>query len=309
MVKNKRDVFICHASENKDKIVRPLVKEFDRLGISYWFDEAEISWGDSLTKKVNEGLRMSKYVLVILSSYFVSKKWPEKELYSALNIELSSDNIKVLPLIVGTEKEKELILENYPLINDKKYLPWNNNISDIVNALMKKLNTANTKKQINKFTDESIESDIPIPKIKKKFTDRDRNIFLKEAFNEIRKYFEKALKKIQNHYSKVESELIDIHNLKFIVKIYSNGELKNQCKIWIGGLDSSYSIGYKEGDCNIDDDNSYNDILYVKDNEYEMGFDPLSKNLSNSKYRDVEILDLKLTCEYLWESFSESLEY
>jgi hypothetical protein len=55
-----RDVFICHASENKDDVVRPLVQALSEAGVSCWYDEAEIQWGDSITPKVNEGLTSSK---------------------------------------------------------------------------------------------------------------------------------------------------------------------------------------------------------------------------------------------------------
>lgn len=51
----KRDVFLCHASEDKNSIARPLYKAFTDAGISCWYNEAEIRWGDSITQKVNEG--------------------------------------------------------------------------------------------------------------------------------------------------------------------------------------------------------------------------------------------------------------
>ena len=57
---DKRDIFICHASEDKEAIVRPLVESFKQAGISCWYDEAEIKWGDSITQKVNEGLKISR---------------------------------------------------------------------------------------------------------------------------------------------------------------------------------------------------------------------------------------------------------
>jgi len=56
-----RDIFICHASEDKQAIVRPLVAAFKAQKISCWVDEAEIRWGDSITQKVNEGLAQSRY--------------------------------------------------------------------------------------------------------------------------------------------------------------------------------------------------------------------------------------------------------
>jgi hypothetical protein len=58
MAKPTRDIFVCHASEDKQDVVRPLVEVFTAAGVSCWYDEAEIQWGDSITQKVNEGLKL-----------------------------------------------------------------------------------------------------------------------------------------------------------------------------------------------------------------------------------------------------------
>lgn len=90
-----RDIFICHASEDKRGIVGPIVLALTEAGISVWYDEAEIKWGDSLTQKVNEGLRISRFVIVVLSPFFVKKNWPQRELNAALNIEASSGEVPI----------------------------------------------------------------------------------------------------------------------------------------------------------------------------------------------------------------------
>ena len=46
-----KDVFICHASEDKSEIIKPLATAFKREDISYWYDETEIEWGDRGSKK------------------------------------------------------------------------------------------------------------------------------------------------------------------------------------------------------------------------------------------------------------------
>ncbi len=134
-----RNVFVCHASENKELVVRPLVEMLKSSGISYWYDEAEIKWGNSLIDKVNEGLSKSSYVMVVLSEDFLNKNWPQKELNSAMNIEASSGQTKVLPLIVGDKAAREKILGKYPLLNDKKYLVWPENRDDVVPSLLRLL--------------------------------------------------------------------------------------------------------------------------------------------------------------------------
>lgn len=136
---DRRDAFICHAGEDKQGIVRPLVETLTKGGITAWFDEAEVHWGDSLTAKVNEGLRVSRFVVVVLSPAFVGKNWPERELNAALNIETSTGQVKVLPMLIGTASERATILGRYPLLNDKAYLVWDGTGANALEALRKRL--------------------------------------------------------------------------------------------------------------------------------------------------------------------------
>jgi hypothetical protein len=124
---DRRDVFICHASEDKQEVVLPLLEVLTERNITYWYDAAEIKWGDSLTGKVNEGLKISEYVLVILSKSFVAKNWPRYELESALNIEVVTGRVVVLLLLVGNEVEKKELLLEFPILNQKIYVTWEDN--------------------------------------------------------------------------------------------------------------------------------------------------------------------------------------
>ncbi len=90
-----REIFICHAGEDKSDIVKPICEALIKSRISVWLDEAEIKWGDSITQKVNDGLRRSRFVIVVLSPSFLKKNWPQRELNSVLNIEASTGEVRV----------------------------------------------------------------------------------------------------------------------------------------------------------------------------------------------------------------------
>ena len=47
------DVFICHASDDKENVVEPLFHHLDSAGIRCWYDRGEIMWGDSVVGKIN----------------------------------------------------------------------------------------------------------------------------------------------------------------------------------------------------------------------------------------------------------------
>jgi len=170
MMQNK-DIFLCHASEDKDSVVRPLASVLKAHDITCWLDEAEISWGESITRKVNQGLATSRFVLVVLSAHFMEKNWPQRELYAVLNLEASSGQVKILPLLVGDSEQRGRILGRLPLLNDKKYLVWEGNGDHIVQKLAPLLGKqCQTGEDV--FSQPSPYADIPMPKIKKSFTDR-----------------------------------------------------------------------------------------------------------------------------------------
>ncbi len=136
----QRDVFICHASKDKEEVVTPMVGAFTQAGITCWYDEAEIKWGDSITRKVNEGLGVSRYVIVVLSEAFIERNWPQRELSALLNTEASTGEVKVLPVLVGSERQRSEILNKYPLLNDKRYISWDGDLGGVVDALCRRLN-------------------------------------------------------------------------------------------------------------------------------------------------------------------------
>jgi hypothetical protein len=112
------DVFISHASEDKDQIARPLFNTLRDLGVKVWFDEVEISIGDSLSRSIDAGLAKSRYGIVILSKAFLRKDWPEYELRGLVAKELGRDKI-ILPVWCGIERD-EIIKYSPSLVHGLK---------------------------------------------------------------------------------------------------------------------------------------------------------------------------------------------
>lgn len=74
------DVFISHASEDKEAIAVPLRDALVALGISVWLDKTELTIGDSLRRKIDQGIRASRFGIVVLSERFFAKGWTNHEL-------------------------------------------------------------------------------------------------------------------------------------------------------------------------------------------------------------------------------------
>ena len=136
------DVFICHASEDKDLIAIPVYEELKKINISAFIDHVEIKWGDSLIEKINSALVKSKYVVAILSAESVNKEWPQRELRAVLASEIADGDIKLLTLV--KKEDEEIVKAALPLLRDKLYMVYDGNpemVADNVRTLLQSLNT------------------------------------------------------------------------------------------------------------------------------------------------------------------------
>ena len=109
------DVFICHASEDKEEIARPLAEALAKK-LRVWYDEFELKLGDSLRRKIDYGLANSRYGVVILSHSFFSKQWPKTELDGLV---ARDDGKQKVILPVWHHVNKEDVVEFSPPLADK----------------------------------------------------------------------------------------------------------------------------------------------------------------------------------------------
>ncbi|WP_287919302.1 toll/interleukin-1 receptor domain-containing protein [Comamonas sp.] len=124
-------IFLSHTSADKP-FVRQLRKDLLERGVPrVWLDEAEIEVGDSLIAKIEEGLKETRYIGVVLSATSINAPWVKKELDIAMNREIASGEVVVLPLLY----EKC----NIPVFLDGKLYADFTKSDDYVDALAKLL--------------------------------------------------------------------------------------------------------------------------------------------------------------------------
>ncbi len=101
------DVFISHASEDKDEVVRPLAHALQAGGLSVWFDEFELSIGDSLRQSIDKGIGASRFGIVVLSKAFFNKGWTNYELDGLVTLAVTGDQV-LLPIWHNISKDEVL---------------------------------------------------------------------------------------------------------------------------------------------------------------------------------------------------------
>jgi hypothetical protein len=73
-------VYLAHASEDKATLARPLAERLMAAGIEVWFDEWEIGAGDSLKRRMEQGLTDCTHFIVLLTPKSIGKPWVETEI-------------------------------------------------------------------------------------------------------------------------------------------------------------------------------------------------------------------------------------
>lgn len=110
------DVFIAHATEDKETIVRPLAHALRQRGLEVWYDEFELRVGDSLRRKIDAGIAQSRFGLVVLSHAFFAKSWSQYELDGLVTMAVSGKQV-ILPL--WHEIAKDEVIRQSPSLADK----------------------------------------------------------------------------------------------------------------------------------------------------------------------------------------------
>jgi TIR domain len=110
------DVFISHAHEDKDIVVRPLAHLLAAYGLEVWFDDFSLRLGDPLRASLDKGLTGSRFGVVVLSRAFLAKKWTKFELDSLIQREQLGEKL-ILPLLFDIDIDE--LKESSPALRIK----------------------------------------------------------------------------------------------------------------------------------------------------------------------------------------------
>lgn len=129
----KYDIFICHASEDKKECADEIAGKLREKGLKVWYDDFVLRIGDSLWRKINEGLKNSMFGIVILSPNFFKKDWPQKELSALATLE--RDGRKVI-LPIWHEVSFKDVVKYSPALADRLAAKTEDGIDEAVTKIL-----------------------------------------------------------------------------------------------------------------------------------------------------------------------------
>lgn len=111
------DVFISHATEDKDELVRPLANKLEDYNLKVFYDENTFKIGDSKFETINNGIKNSKFGIIVLSSHFLDKPWPKYEYTGFITREVEEEKKIILPIWHNVSSDQ--VREFNPNLYDK----------------------------------------------------------------------------------------------------------------------------------------------------------------------------------------------
>jgi hypothetical protein len=277
--------------------------------ISTWHDR-KILAGDEFGSEIDENLESSDIILLLVSPYFLASDYCyDIEMKRALERHHCGE-ARVIPIILEhCDWHSALFGKLMALPKDGRpitdYPNQHEAFAEIAKGIRRAIDanqrqTAKSepvKPNISKESTSSAERKDPQRssnlRVKKRFTDKEKDDFLKESFEYIYKFFRNSLEELKNRNSFIDYKLDKIDSQTFTVKLYSEEKIVNQCKIWHGSDFTSFeSIKYSNS---ISSTNSFNEMFIVSDDGYRQFLVPSG-------------MSAKGVAELLWDQLIEPLQ-
>ncbi|MEX1014003.1 MAG: TIR domain-containing protein [Candidatus Paceibacterota bacterium] len=305
-MKSQYNIAISFAGEDRP-IAEKIASGLRSKDLIVFYDEYEQAnlWGKDLYQHLSEVYsEKAEYCIILISEYYIKKNWTKLELRSAQERAFKENREYILPVRLDDTK--------VPGLSDTiGYLNLNNvGVDGVIDATLQKIGkkegslSKSVKPDSSKNNQHSFGSP-RMPDFKKEFTDKDKEDFLHEGFSHIKTYFRKGLESIEKNNAAIETSFTEIHALKFTGKVYLNGKQKIKFMIWVN---NDQSIAYREGYRSIDD-NSTNEMIYVKARKSELSFEPMYMGFPGPNWkRDSPFLDQKEIAKFLWDKVMYKIE-
>lgn len=104
MTVNKLKAFICHSSADKE-MAEHLAKDLMSKGVDTWFDKWEIMPGDSLRRKIEQGISESSHFIVLLTQNSLRSEWVQTELDAAMVRKIENE-CKLISILYRIQTEE-----------------------------------------------------------------------------------------------------------------------------------------------------------------------------------------------------------
>ena len=143
------------------------------------------------------------------------------------------------------------------------------------------------------------------PRIRREFTDLEKDAFADEAYAAIKAHFERALTELTGDEPGVDGRFKEIDAHRFSAAAYRNGRKVAACTVSLGGMHRSTSIMYSNQE-NVPP-NTCNEDLHIEHDAMSLYLKPLMGMFHGGPDRSKDKLSPEEAAEYLWGMFIDQV--
>lgn len=294
--------------------------------IETWHDRRIIA-GDEFNKAISKYLEEADIILLLVSPDFLASNYCyDIEMRRALERHEQGEAC-VMPIILrpcdwrSAPFGKLLVMptDGKPVSKfpdkDDAFLEVVNTIRQVIAQLKPRKDLTSLpsrgysnsrEQQVAKLLEEPRSSNL---RIRKTFSDRDRDKFLEESFEYIAKFFENTLVELSSRNPEVDTHFKRIDANHFSSVVYLKGKIVTQCRIWLGGQSRHSfggSIAYSSNASGYD--NSFNESMSIIDDGYALFLQPLGMQIFGSGQNAKKLLSQQGSAEYFWDILIRPLQ-
>lgn len=294
-------VAISFAGENR-VFAEAVAEGLRSNGLEVFYDEfyREKLWGEELPVKLGEIYSdASQFCIMILTNHYLEKMWTHVERQNAIQRQIKQKGqVYILPVrLDGFAGDAPGLPKTIGYLSVGSDQP-----DAVVQAFLKKIGMIESSD--DEINPKERRASSYIPKIKKTFTDKEKNIFLRAAYEEIISSLDQFATDTHARYPHIEHEMEKVSSRKTLFTIYDGGKQVTQFKVWIGGLTGGDAISILHGNrMDTENDNSMNESLSLEEHDDELQLKPMGMWMFGAD-RD-KIMTPKEAAEYLWKMVCE----
>jgi hypothetical protein len=315
-------VFFCysHADENLRDRLEVHLAMLKRQGVITIWHDRRLPPGNNIDQGIRTELERADLVLLLVSPDFLASRYCyEIEMARAMERHRASQG-KVLPIILRPCDWKStpfgMLLatptDGRPIT---KFPDYDDAFLEVTNAIKAALDSGppsapQARPERLPRAVETSNSVVSPPRssnlrIRKTFTDAERDQFLDDTFEYMANFFENSLTELMSRHVESKTTFKRIDATQFTATVYRDGSEMSRCRIWFNGS-RSFSGGIAYSQNNAIGVNAFNESLQVDEDQEGLFIKPLMA--MGPTVKQSTKMTSEGASEYYWSLFIEPLQ-
>lgn len=305
----------CHKDEELRDELEVHLSMLKRQGLITAWHDRRITVGSEIDQDISQNLENSDVILLLISAQFLASNYCyDKEMNRAIEKHTAGEAIVIPVILQPCDWHSAPFGKLLATPTDGKAITMFANQQEALSIVAKHIREAIesiattrnisaptiSNSSITQTTEPLRSSNM---RLKKTYSDHDKDCFLDESYNYIARFFDGSLQELAGRHPHIQVRFKQITATRFSAYIYENGTQKSICTIWHGnGHFGKNTICYS----NSENDNSMNDWLTIEDDGLTLFLK--SSGMNFHMQNNNTQLTQQGSAEYFWSNFIQHLQ-